>query len=392
MKRITLCLLLFLTVLPTLVTPSQVGVSQPLRPDQDEIRAYLSQHPLIAGAEVLDVAIHGEALVIDLSEAVLPAGVYQEDLFTQLELDLDGALQINRYYMATFLVAGQPLEAWGQPAPNFSPFNEPRASNQEPGRAGPLSGIKIALNPGHGVYWNETNSAWYYQRSLFWGIREDIVNSQIVGYLQAALLGQGATVIPLRELNQSAPPGLSGLPAWHEAARHYAIAKGLPDWTYNGGSTNLNSDIRARPYMANYYGADLLINLHNNGWDGTFTGTETYWDVKNPRSLTLANAVHGSIIQTIHQDYDPGWTNRGVKATDWSYAEIYYAQMLAVLIELAFMDHPKDNRYLQDEAFKILAARAITTGICQFTGVTCAQVWPPPVVPTSWFYLPLIMR
>jgi N-acetylmuramoyl-L-alanine amidase len=391
MKRITLFLLILITTLPTLVAPSPTDASQPQRPDQEQIRTYLSQHPLTADAEILAVTIQGEALVIDLSAALLPDGLYQEGLFTQLELDLDRALQVNHYYLTTFLVAGQPLEAWGRPIPDFAPIID-QAIIQEPGRAGPLSRIKIALNPGHGVYWNEVYSAWYYQRSLFWGIREDIVNSQIVGYLQAALIGQGATVIPLRELNQTAPPGLSGLPAWHEAARHYAIAQGLPDWTYNGGSTNLNSDIRARPYMANYYGAHLLINLHNNGWDGTFTGTETYWDVKNPRSLTLANAVHGSIIQTIRQDYDPGWTNRGIKATDWDYAEIYYAHMPAVLIELAFMDHPKDNRYLQDEAFKILAARAITTGICQFAGVTCEQVWPPPVVPTSWFYFPLITQ
>ena len=77
MKRITLFLLILITTLPTLVAPSPTDASQPQRPDQEQIRTYLSQHPLTAGAEILAVTIHGEALVIDLSAALLPDGLYQ---------------------------------------------------------------------------------------------------------------------------------------------------------------------------------------------------------------------------------------------------------------------------------------------------------------------------
>ena len=59
-------------------------------------------------------------------------------------------------------------------------------------------------------------------------------------------------------------------------------------------------------------------------------------------------------------------------------------EMPAVLLELAFMDNPIDNSYLQDDAFKRLAARAITKGVCAYQGVVCENITTmlPTVVET----------
>ncbi|MEA3325851.1 MAG: N-acetylmuramoyl-L-alanine amidase [Chloroflexota bacterium] len=369
-------LLIGLTGLLSLLAPTTAGSSQPLRPDKDMISNYLKSHPLItgSGANVLEVLIQSEALVIDLSQHILPDGIYKETIFTQLQADMDQALGINLFYMTSFKVEGQPLEYWGRPVPEFDTQRDTPGIQQLPG-SGPLSGVKIALSPGHGLYWNETYSEWRYQRIEFFGIREDTVNAEIMRYLQAALLNQGATVIQLRELDFNARTGVTGYPAWHESARRYAIFEGLPSSVYDGSNNNYNSDIRTRPYMANYFGADLFISLHNNGWDGTLRGTETYYDITNhPGSGVFANTIHESIINAIHQDYDPDWIDRHVRATNWTYGEIYYADMPAALIELAFMDNPIDNSYLQDEAFKLLAANAITKGICDYQGVTCDNI------------------
>jgi N-acetylmuramoyl-L-alanine amidase len=146
--------------------------------------------------------------------------------------------------------------------------------------------------------------------------------------------------------------------------------------------------------MANYYGADIFISLHNNGWDGTLTGTETYYDYDNhPLSPLLATSVHNRIINTIRDQYDLDWWSRGVKKSYDAYGEINYAQMPAILIELAFMDtfYP-DNTYLRDEAFKIIAAKAIVAGICDFRGVTCPDISVVPPELNHRYYLPRIMR
>ncbi len=361
-----------LILLTALVPLPKAGSSQSALPTESQIADYLNQHPLISesGGEVLDVLIQGEALVIDLSQAVLPDGVYDEALFTQLQSDLDQAFNIDQLFLTTFKVEGELLEYWGRPLPDFSEKAEPPSTREIPVN-GPLSGIKVALSPGHGLYWNETYSQWMYQRGEFWGIREDTLNVEIMRYVQFMLESQGATVIQLREFDKYAGTGITGYPKWHESARRYAISLGLPDWIWDGSNNNYNSDIRTRPYMANYYGADILISLHNNGWNGDLRGTETYYDTNNhPNSPALAAAVHTSIINTLNTEYGY-WYNRGIIASDSNYGEINYAQMAAILIELAFMDNELDNAFLHQESFKQISAQAITEGVCDFFGVTC---------------------
>ncbi len=371
MKK-SLLLLIGIFLLFSLMPPAQAGSSQSALPTESQIADYLNQHPLVTenGGEVLGVTIQGEALVINLSQAILPDGVYDEELFAQLQSDLDQTFNINRLFLTTFKVEGELLEYWGRPLPDFSEKAEPPTTREVP-VDGPLSGLKIALSPGHGLYWSETYSQWMYQRAEFWGIREDTLNVEIMRYVQFMLESQGATVIQLREFDKFAGTGITGYPKWHESARRYAIAHDLPQWVWDGSNNNYNSDIRTRPYMANYYDADILISLHNNGWDSTLRGTETYWDTDNhPDSAALASAVHNSIIQTLNAEYGY-WNNRGTIASDSNYGEINYAQMAAILVELAFMDNELDNAMLHQESFKQISAKAITEGVCDFFGATC---------------------
>ncbi|HCU58156.1 MAG TPA: hypothetical protein DF984_08060 [Anaerolineaceae bacterium] len=372
-------LLAGLSLLLVFLLPTQTGRAQSQPPTTSEITDYLNAHPRLTetGAQILSVTFLGEALVIDLSAAVLPDGVYDDDIFTDLQTGLDETFQINRMFLTTFKVEGELLEYWGRPEPEFSTSVEYPTDRELPG-SGPLAGVKIAISPGHGYYWHETYG-WLLQRGIFNGIGEDTLNVEIMIYLKDALEREGATVIQLREFDKNARTGVSGHPAWQEDARQYAIYMGLPSWIWNGSNTNYNSDIRTRPYMANYYGADLLISFHNNGTPANMdplTGTETYWDTdNNPGSQALATAVHNSIISKIRTEYDSSWTNRGIKPSDSAYGEINYAQMPAALIELAFMDREyPDNTYLQREDFKQLSALAIAEGICDFLGVSCSNL------------------
>ena len=394
MKKFTLFILSAAIFILLLGAPG-VGRSQTPIPEQSQITSFLNEHPLLAenDASVLKVYFLGEALVIDLSQEVLPNGDFDEGIFTQLLADLDENFDINTRFMTTFKVEGQTLDHWGQPMPNFEELLPP-PTIIEGTRSGPLSGVKIALGPGHGLYWNETYAEWRWQRLEFWGIREDTLNAEIIRYVQRALLNQGATVIQLRELNPYAGYGVSGFLKWWEGTREYAKSLGLSASIYDGSNTNYNSDIRARPYMANYYRADILINLHNNGYNGELTGTETYYDSNNHAgSPALAQYVHTKIINTIRSRYDSEWTNRGYKISYDAYGEINYAEMPAILIELAFMDKQyPDNAYLHDEAFKILAAEAIVGGICDFRGVTCPNISVLPPEMNYHFYFPLISQ
>ena len=67
MIRKSIHLLLGLITLLLLVVLIPAGVSQSMRPEEDQVRAFLNEHPLITGSNtvVLDVSIQGEGLVID---------------------------------------------------------------------------------------------------------------------------------------------------------------------------------------------------------------------------------------------------------------------------------------------------------------------------------------
>jgi len=354
------------------------------RPGAEDVRTFLEGHPLLAKSDtrVLDVTIQGEALVIDLGSSILPDGQYDAEIFYQLEKDLDAALSVNQYFMLTFKVEGLSLEAWGRLLPDI-PLAGEDASPRDTLVTGPLSGYKIALNPGHGRYWNEEYSEWRWQRVLFYDIREDLVNAEIVRLVALSLINHGATVIDEREMDPVARIGASGLQAWQEGAREFAIYNGLPEAVWNGGMsqpTNYYDDIMARPYIANYYGADLMISLHNNGYDGSLSGTETYYDTTSDyhdpaESYRLANAVHYSIINTIRSKYDSSWVDRKVKASIGGYGEIHYTAMPSILLELAFMDKQfPDNTYLKDKRFRVFVAEAIVDGICSYLGETCGDI------------------
>ena len=372
--------------------------AQQTRPDAEDVRTFLEGHPLLIESDtrVLNVTIQGEALVIDLGSEILPGGQYDASIFYQLEKDLDAALFVNQYFMLTFKVEGLSLEAWGRPLPDIL-LAGADASPRDTLVTGPLSGYKIALNPGHGRYWSEIYSSWIWQRDFYEGIGEDLVNAEIVRLVALSLINHGATVINEREMDPVARIGESGLQAWQEAARHFAFYEGLPESVWNGAivpwDTNYNDDIRARPYIANYYDADLMISLHNNGYNGLLSGTETYYDISEDytdpsQNLLLAQAVHNSVINTILNKYDSSWKDRGIIGSDAGYGEIHYTAMPSILLELAFIDHPfPDNTYLKDKRFRVFVAEAIVDGICSYLGETCGDI---PISSTNFVETPTL--
>lgn len=179
MQKLLWNIILLLVVLtgsfvsPVNLTPVAASEPTPLIP---QITTLLTAHSLLQSrdAQVLDVSLEGEAILINLSRPILKDGAYDADTFAHLTRALDAELQLSDNYFVTFLVEGQTLEHWGMPVPEVgTPAQSPNAP-QSP-TSGPLSGKKIALNPGHGLYDKTDNGAYAWQRGEWWGIREDLV-------------------------------------------------------------------------------------------------------------------------------------------------------------------------------------------------------------------------
>jgi len=124
-----------------------------------------------------------------------------------------------------------------------------------------------------------------------------------------------------------------------------------------------NVPLYNRPSMAEKWGADLLISIHNNALpDGInpfdHNGTSVYY--YHPHSKPLAEAIHKHLV----------------KATRLPDHGLYYGNLVltrpsampAVLVECAFMIIPEQEAMLKTDKFQRKCAKAILEGIKEYIG------------------------
>ncbi len=108
---------------------------------------------------------------------------------------------------------------------------------------------------------------------------------------------------------------------------------------------------------ANEWGADLFISIHCNAFNGVANGTETLTYPSDMEGHKLAGCIQNQIVDSL------GTYDRGLKArTDL--AVLNGTDMPAVLVEMAFIDHPDDAVLLRDEQDEF--ARAIARGVTDY--------------------------
>ncbi|WP_019850280.1 cell wall-binding repeat-containing protein [Desulfitobacterium sp. PCE1] len=164
------------------------------------------------------------------------------------------------------------------------------------------------------------------------GSQEKINNLAIAQYLAVELEAAGAKVVLTRSGDNS--------PAYS------------PGTTYTE-----RGDLQKRVDIANENNADLFISIHNDSWK-TAQGTTTFYSSENPSgssSYKLAQYIQSELTQKI------GTKNLGVK--DSRLYVLRNNTMPAVLVEVAFISHPTEEKQLSDNAFRQKAAQGISQGI-----------------------------
>ncbi len=174
----------------------------------------------------------------------------------------------------------------------------------------------------------------------------------------------------------------SGKPRWQEAARYFAQFAGAPSSVYDALTTDNNDDVVSRPKYADWAKGDLYVSVHTNAFNNTSTGTETYYYNGQiyPGSNELASLIQTQIMTDIRKEYDPNWTDRGVKSANFGELR-ECTTMPSALTELAFHDgitNVKDNEYLHDTKFKKLMGRAVYRAIAKFVNGTKPFLPEPP--------------
>lgn len=336
------------------------------------VREALADSP--EGISLRSLDFDGRILTIDLSAEARQLA--DNNRFDEVLKPIDSAVNTvlmeevseeQRSIDYLFLIEGAPLAAQEPPVTN--PVGD---LTTNPSLA-TVIGQRIVINPGHG--WYDDNGTWRLQRGYWFGIVEDLINSEIAIELRTKLTAAGAQVYSTRELNKAGTHPSSQKPLWQVGSAAYTQYIGAPSWVWNTGISGLDRDIMARPYYANWVNANAMISIHNNGGRGC--GTETWYDMSNAyasQSAELARRIQNKIIERVRSQWDPNWCNRGVKGSNGGYAEIRAVNAPAVLIEIAFMDNESNNRALQDARFRNIVTQAISDAVNEYFSVVSCPV------------------
>ena len=113
--------------------------------------------------------------------------------------------------------------------------------------------------------------------------------------------------------------------------------------------------------VANNIEPDVFLSIHCNAFDGKAHGTEVWFFHTSRKGKLLAQCIQKQIVDTLHT------TDRGIKSAEPGRSGLYVltnTDAVAVLIELAFIDHPGDAYLLKNEIDQF--ARAVARGVTDY--------------------------
>lgn len=138
-------------------------------------------------------------------------------------------------------------------------------------------------------------------------------------------------------------------------------------------------ELSDRAAFANRLGAALFVSLHCNAGGGQ--GFESYiHPAAGSATVSIQNVIHGEVMAYL-RGY--GITDRGKKRANLAVCR--ETRMPAVLLENLFIDHPRENVLLRDEAFLRGLAASIASGIAKALGLQRKAAPPaaPKVTPVA---------
>ena len=126
----------------------------------------------------------------------------------------------------------------------------------------------------------------------------------------------------------------------------------------------LQSDsLREVVSASNRADTDVFISIHCNACNGMAQGTEVWHYYGSGAGKTLAQCIQNQIVTSL------GTTDRGTKGAKPGVNGLYVlsnTDAVAVLVELAFIDHAGDAELLREQQDEF--ARAIARGVTDYEG------------------------
>lgn len=207
--------------------------------------------------------------------------------------------------------------------------------------------------------------------------------NNVIGYVSASYLSvtKPATPVAVSNLSVVIDPGHGGSDpggvgnGFQEknvvlnVARHM---KSYMDQTPVKGIMTRNTDtfisLGARAQFASRNKADIFVSLHTNALNGAANGQETFYYAKT--AATNPNVQQSRALAIYLQArMQEAWTlqNRGVNPFGYgNFAVLRENTVPAALIEMGFIDSPKDIQYIKDDAQRKKMGKYLTLGTLDY--------------------------
>lgn len=132
----------------------------------------------------------------------------------------------------------------------------------------------------------------------------------------------------------------------------------------------LDADLQARADMANEWGADIFVSIHDNSSENrTAHGCEVWTSPGQTEADALAECIIKAMEAALPEMSFRKDLTDGDSDKEERFAVLVRTNMPSVLIELGFISNPTEEGLLKNETFKARAARAIAEGIAGYLGV-----------------------
>ncbi|WP_423245045.1 N-acetylmuramoyl-L-alanine amidase [Heliorestis acidaminivorans] len=126
---------------------------------------------------------------------------------------------------------------------------------------------------------------------------------------------------------------------------------------------DVNRDLQERVRKANEYDASIFVSIHcNAATNKSAKGTETFCYQRGGKGEELAKKIQNNIIKEL------SLVDRGVKTA--SFYVLRQTKMPAVLVELAFITNPEEEKLLRQKEVQQRFARTIAEAVASFFSLT----------------------
>src|SRR5699024_4760907 len=125
-------------------------------------------------------------------------------------------------------------------------------------------------------------------------------------------------------------------------------------------STDTTVSLSNRTNEANKWGADVLVSIHCNAFNGKARGYEDFVYTHTKKSEPLQNAIHKEVSKLFN-------VNRGKKKANFHM--LRESKAVAVLTENGFIDNRQDNKFLKKDSNLKLLGEAHAKSIALYLGL-----------------------